>query len=112
VQLINGEPVNDDYAGRQEKALLLDWLSSAYSLSACSSAKMLVGPALRVVTKSGVQGDVIVITNLGSNASARKIAITCSGLDLAISLRCCEIILSQGAIRPVACKVTVFELKS
>ena len=54
----------------------------------------------------------IVITNLGSNASARKIVITCSGLDLAISLRRCEIILFQGAIRSVACKVTVFELKS
>ena len=65
-----------------------------------------------VVTKRGVQGDVFVITNLGSNASATKIAIRCSGLELAISLRRCEIILFQGAIRPVACKVTVFELNS
>ena len=75
---------------------------------------MFIGGKLNdcVVTKRGVQSDVFVITNLGSNASARKIAITRSLLGLAIFLRRCEIILSQGAIRLAACKVTVFELKS
>ena len=46
MQLINGEPVNDDYAARQEKAQLLDWLSSVDSLGAGSSAKMLIGGQL------------------------------------------------------------------
>lgn len=113
-QLINGEPVNDDYVESEEKAQLLDCLSSVDGLGACSSVKMLIKGKLHdcVVTKSGVQGDVFVITNSGSDASTRKIAITRSRLGLAISLRRCEIILSDGASRPAACNVTVFERKS
>ena len=113
-QLINGEPVNDDYAENEEKAQLLDCLSSVDGLGACSSVKMLIKGELHdcLLTKSGVQGDVFVITNSGSNTSTRKIAITRSRLGLAISLRRCEIILSQCAVRSAACNVTVFERKS
>jgi hypothetical protein len=113
-QLINGEPVNDDYAENEEKAQLLDCLSSVDGLSACSSVKMLIKGKLHdcVLTKSGAQGDVFVITNSCSNTSTRKIAITRSRLGLPISLRRSEIILSQGTSKPAACNVTVFERKS
>ena len=65
-----------------------------------------------VLTKSVAQGDVFVVTNSGSNTSARKTAITRNRLGLAISLRRSEIILSQGASKTAACNVTVFERKS
>lgn len=113
-QLINGEPINDDYAESEEKALLLDCLSSVDGMSACSSVQMLIKDKLHdcVVTKSGAQDDVFVITNAGSNTSARKIAITRSRLGLAISLRRGEILLPEDATKPVACNITVFERKS
>lgn len=113
-QLINGEPVNDDYAESEENAQLLDCLSSVDGMSACSSVKMLIKGKLHdcVVTKSGAQNDVFVITNSDSNTNARKIAITRSRLGLAISLRRSEIILSDDAIKPAACNITVFERKS
>lgn len=113
-QLINGEPVNDDYAESEERAQLLDCLSSVDSMSACSSVQMLIKGRLHdcIVTRSGAADDVFIITNSGSNASSRKIAITRSRLGLAISLRRSEIILLEGAIKPAACNVTVFERKS
>ena len=113
-QLINGELINDDYAENEEEAQLLDCLSCVDGLSACNSVKMLIKGKLHdcVLTKSGAQGDVFVVTNSGSNTSARKNAITRSRLGLAISLRRSEIILSQGASKTAACNVTVFERKS
>lgn len=113
-QLINGEPVNDDYADSEEKAQLLDCLSSVDGMSACSSVQMLIKGKLHdcVVTKSGAQGDVFVVTSAGSSNGSRKIAITRSRLGLAISMRRGEIILSEDAVRPAACNVTVFERKS
>lgn len=113
-QIISGEPVNDDHADSEEKAQLLDCLSCVDGMSACSSVKMLIKGKLHdcVATKSGAQHDVFVISNASSNKSAKKIAITRSRLGLAISLRCGEILLSEGAIKPVACNITVFERKS
>ncbi|PCI81902.1 MAG: hypothetical protein COB20_01185 [SAR86 cluster bacterium] len=113
-QLINGEPVNDDYAASEENAQLLDCLSSVDGMSACSSVQMLIKGKLHdcVVTKSGARDDVFVITSSHSNTSTRKIAITRSRLGLAISLRRGEILLSEEVITPVACNITVFERKS
>ena len=64
-----------------------------------------------VVTKSGAQDDVFVISSADTNMSARSIAITRSRLGLASSLRSGEILLSEGAIKPAACNITVFERK-
>ena len=113
-QLINGEPINDAYAESEEKAQLLDCLSSVDGLGACSAVKMLIKGKLHdcLVTRSGVQDGVFVITNSGSNTRTRKIAITRSRLGLAISLRRSEIVLSDGAAGPAACNITVFERKS
>ena len=113
-QLINGEPLNDDYAESEEKAQLLDCLSCVDGMSACSSVQMLIKGKLHdcVVTRSGSQDDVFVITNSASKTGARKIAITRSRLGLAISIRRGEILLSKDATKPAACNVTVFERKS
>jgi hypothetical protein len=113
-QLINGEPVNDDYADSDEKAQLLDCLSSVDGMGACSSGQMLIKGKLHdcVITRSGTQDDVFVISNAGPDTSTRKIAIIRSRLGLAISLRRSEILLSEDAIKPVACNITIFERKS
>ena len=113
-RLIDGEPVDEEYAECEEKAQLLDYLSSVDGMSVCSSVQVLIKGKLHdcVVTKSGAQGDVFVISNAGSNGATRKIAITRSRLGLAISLRRGEILLSEGAIKPMACNITVFEPKS
>lgn len=113
-QLINGEPISDDYAESEGKAQLIDCLSSVDGMGDCSSVKMLVKGKLHdcVVTRSGAESDVFVITNAGSVTSSRKIAITRSRLGLAISLRRGEILLTEKAIKPAACNITVFERKS
>lgn len=113
-QLINGEPVNDDYAESEERAKLLDCLTSVDGMSVCSSAQLLIKSKLHdcVITKSGSARDVFVITNAGSKPSARKIAITRSRLGLAISLRRGEILLAKEAVKPSTCNITVFERKS
>jgi Protein of unknown function (DUF1631) len=113
-QLINGEPVNDDYAESEENAQLLDCLSTIDTMSICSSVQMLIKgkPHDCVATKSGSKGDVFVITNAGSDAGSRKIAITRSRLGFALSLRNGEILLSEEAMKPATCNITVFERKS
>lgn len=113
-QLINGEPVNDDYAESEEKAKLLDGLSSVDGMSACSSAQLLIKGKLHdcVVTRSGAARDVFVITNTDSKSNTRKIALTRSRLGMAISLRRGEILLADAALKPSACNITVFERKS
>ncbi len=113
-QLINGEPVNDEYAESEDKAQLLDCLSTVDRMAVCSSVQMLIKGKLHdcVVTKSGSQDDIFVITNSGSKTGARKIAITRSRLGLAISLHRGEILLSKNALKPADCNITVFERKS
>lgn len=113
-RLINGEPINDDYAESEEKAQLLDCLATVDRMSSCCSIQMSIKgkPHDCVVTRSGAQGNVFVITNAGSDSSTRKIAITRSRLGLAISLRGGEISLAKSALKPSGNNITVFEKKS
>lgn len=114
VQIISGESINDQREDSEEKTQLLDCLSCVDNMSACSSVKMLIKGKLHncIATKSGEQDAVFVISNAGSNKGSRNIAVTRSRLGLAISLQRGEILLSEGAIKPAACNVTVFERKS
>ncbi|MEX0963652.1 MAG: DUF1631 family protein [Pseudohongiellaceae bacterium] len=113
-KLINGEAINDDYADSEENAQLLDCLSSVDRMSSCCSAQMFIKskPHDCVVTRSGPQGNVFVITSVGSDAATRKIAITRSRLGLAISIRRGEIALAADAVKAAVCNITVFEKKS
>jgi len=113
-RLINGEPINDDYAENEEQARLLDCLATVDRMSSCCSIQMSIKgkPHDCVVTRSGAQGNVFVITNAGSDSTTRKIAITRSRLGLAISLRRGEIDLAKDALKPSGNNITVFEKKS
>ena len=113
-QLINCEPINNDYAENEDKALLLDCLASVDRMSACCSAQMFVKgkPHACVITRNGTDNGVFIITSASSDTTSRKIAITRSRLGLAISIRCGELSLSESMRNTAESNITVFERKS
>lgn len=113
-QLINGEPVNEDYAENEEKAQLIDSLALVDQLNPCTSVRISIKGKLHncLATRSGTKDGVFIITNAGSDSSRRKIAITRSRLGLAISIRSGEISLCKESLNSAPGNITVFEKKA
>lgn len=112
-QLIGGEPSSDATVESDEQVQLLECLATVDGLSDCCSVRMFIkgNPYKCMVTRSGPEGNIYIITNADTDSTSRKIAITRSRLGLAISIRRAEIVLTEDTVKPSASNITVFERK-